>query len=217
MFKFLAQLFDQSLDKVLEPVEGKPYGQVMGRIGLIMACSLVMLALAGFIATKGRKVEQPQNYVWQEGKAPMRLPVMNNPSLSVEKITTWSSRALRDVFNLRFDNVDSQLRANLVYFEEGAGEDFLASMQKTKMIDKVKSERLFVVLTPMEPPQLVGRGVVGGREVLRIEAPVVITYIGGAAPIYQYQIIELFVRVVPPAESPEGLLIVRLKAHPYNR
>lgn len=217
MFKFLAQMFDQSLDKVLEPLEGKPYGQVMGRIGLIMACALVVIGLAGALIVKGRTVEQPQNFVLQQGKEPMRLPVMGNPSLSVDKISTWSARAVRDIFNLRFDTVDQQLNASAVYFQDGAWQDFKASMEKTKLIEKIKTERLFVVLTPMEEPQLIGRGMVGGREVLRIEVPVVLTYIGGSEPVYQYQILELFVRVVPPAESPEGLAIARLKAHPYNR
>ena len=217
MFKFLAQMFDQSLDRVLEPIEGKPYGKIMGRIGLIMASALVVIGLAGAVVVKGRKIEQPQNLVIQEGKAPMRLPVLENPSLSVDKISTWSARAVRDIFNLRFDTVDEQLNASAVYFQEGAWQDFKASMEKTKLVEKIKSERLFVVLTPMEDPQLIGRGMVGGQEVLRIEVPVVLTYIGGSEPVYQYQILELFVRVAPPAESPEGLAIARLKAHPYNR
>lgn len=216
MFKLLAQMFDQSLDKVLEPIEGKPYGKIMGRIGFIMASALVVVGLAGVLAMKGRKIEQPQNLVLQEGKPPMRLPVLGTPSLSVDKISTWSARAVREIFGLRFDTVEQQLNANAVYFQEDAWQDFKASMEKTKLVEKIKNERLFVVLTPLEDPQLIGRGVVGGREVIRIEVPVVLTYIGGSKPVYQYQILELFVRIVPPAESPEGLAIARLKAYPYN-
>lgn len=217
MFKFLAQMFDQSLDKVLEPIEGKPYGQVMGRIGLILAASFLLIAMAVVVTSKGKHIELPPYHVVQEGKAPMRLPVLNSPSLSVDKITTWSSRALREIFTLRFDNVEQKINASEVYFQANAFEDFRSSMEKTKMIEKIRTERLFVVLTPIEDPQLVGRGVVNNQEVLRVEVPVVLTYIGGAQPVYQYQLMELFIRVVPTTEDPEGLAIARLKAHPYRK
>ena len=145
----------------------------------------------------------------QQAYALLRLAAPQQDSLLVlYAITRGNRRAYLHV---------EQLNASAVYFQEGAWQDFKASMEKTKLVEKIKSERLFVVLTPMEDPQLIGRGMVGGQEVLRIEVPVVLTYIGGSEPVYQYQILELFVRVVPPAESPEGLAIARLKAHPYNR
>lgn len=217
MFRFIAQMFDESLDAILAPVEGKPYGQVMGRIGLVMAASAVVVLAALLAGVKGREIRTPAYFIVQEDKAPARLPVLNNPSLSVEKISNWSARALRDIFRFEFGRVDAQLASSEVYFLPQAWSDFQASMQKTEMLDRIRSERLFVVLTPLEEPQLVGRGVVGGREVIRVEAPVVLTYIGGETPVYQYQIIELFVRSVPPTESPEGLAIARLRAHPYRQ
>ncbi len=55
MFKFLAQMFDQSLDKVLEPIEGKPYGQVMGRIGLISFGSLRFCQMQRHLSTHASK------------------------------------------------------------------------------------------------------------------------------------------------------------------
>lgn len=216
MFKMFATMLDQSLDKVLEPIVGKSYGQVMGRIGLIVAMAALVFAGAWMVMVSGRNMPQPAYFILEQGKDPRPIPALSSPGLSVPKIQSWSARALRDIFHLEFGKLDQQLAASAVYFEPSAGSDFRASLEKTQMIERVRSERLFVLLTPLEAPQVVGRGFSQGREAIRVEVPVVITYVGGPELVHQYQIIELFVRVVPPTEAPEGLAIARLKAFPFS-
>ena len=216
MFKAFAGMLDQGLDKVLEPIVGKSYGQVMGRIGVILVLSLVVFGGALGVFMAGRDMPQPSYFVVEQGKDPQWVPALGSPGLSIPKIQSWSARALREIFHLEFGKIDSQLAASSVYFESGVWADFRSSLESTQMLETVRSERLFVLLTPLEAPQVVGRGFSQGREAMRIEVPVVITYIGGTEPVHQYQLIELFVRAVPTSEAPEGLAIARLRAYPFN-
>lgn len=216
MFKVIAQSIDQSLDRVLEPAVGRDYGRAMGTIGAVLLGSLLVIVFAIGLGWKGREIHQPTYYLVSGGKPVGKLPVLNSPNLSAQKITDWSNRALRKLFTFDFRNIEDVMSDGSVYFSPGAYSDFKASMEKTKMVNKVKTERLKVVLTGLRDAQLVGRGVIGGRMALVVEQPVVLTYIGGEKPVYQYQFIQLLIRAVPTTENPEGLSIVSLKASGYH-
>ena len=216
LFATVAQRFDQPLDAVLAPTIGNDLARAMGAVGAIMVGALLTIGLAISVGVFGRQVHSPEYFVVAQGKAPAPMRVLNSPSLSAEKIVNWSNRAVRDIFRFNFRDIDSRLESNSVYFTEGSWAEFRASMEKTEMVEKVKGERLFVSLTPMEDPQLIDRVSVNGQEVLRVEVPVVITYIGGAKPVFQRRFIELFLLPVPSTDDPEGLAIAKLSAKPYR-
>lgn len=216
LFRFVGEFFDHGLDKVLSGPAGPAFGKNMGVIGAVILSSLVVVVAAMGIAISGRGIETPQYYLVKEGEVAGRLPVLATPSLSVEKITLWSERAVRDIFRFNFRDYESRMRQNSVYFTPAAWRDFSASMERTQLLQNTRSQRQFVVLTPMEPAQLIGRSVVNRQVVLRVEIPVIISYIGGEEPIFQKQILEVFILPVPPEQSPEGLAIAKLRAHPYR-
>ncbi len=208
IFKVVAQMFDQSLDKVLEPLSGEGYPKVMGVIGAIILSSVLIILLAVGVAVKGRQIVQPNYFLVQKGQKPQRQPVLNGPSLSAVKITNWSSRALRDIFTFNFNNVNQRMAQNSVYFTDQAYIDFQSSLERTGLINDVQSERLVVSLTPLAEPRLIGKS----GPYLRVEAQVLLTYIGGAQPVQKPMIMELMIEPVAPTEDPEGLSIARLRS-----
>lgn len=215
MFKSIAALFDHGLDKALGRPAGPGFDKSMGAIGAIILGALLCVGAAVFIWFSGRTLEAPQYYVvTQEG--PKRLPVLGTPALTVEKITEWSERAVIDIFQFGFRNYEQRMAVNSVYFTPAAWNDFTASMERTNLLETVRSQRQVVVLTPLEPAQLIDLASVGGRQVFRVEIPVIITFIGGEKPHYQRQYMELFLVPVPPEKSPEGLAIIKLTPHPYR-
>ena len=216
MFRFVSEFFDHSLDKVLSGPAGPGFGKSMGAIGAILFGSVIVMIAAVALAISGRTIEAPQYHLVKDGAPIGRLPVLNSPSLSVEKITLWSERAARDIFRFSFRDYESRMADNAVYFTPAAWRDFSESMEKTQMLKNTREQRQFVILTPLEDAQLIGRGTVGGKMVLRVEIPVIITYIGGEKPVYQKQLLELFLLPVPPEQSPEGLAIAKLRAHSYK-
>lgn len=215
VFKSIAALFDQDLDKSLANPAGPGFGKSMGAIGTILLGAMLCIGASVLLWFSGRTQDPPQYFlVTQEG--PKRLPVLNTPALTVEKITSWSERAVIDIFQFNFRNYQQRMAVNSVYFTPAAWNDFTASMERTSLLETVRSQRQFVVLTPLEPAQLVDLASVGGRQVFRVEIPVIITFIGGERPAYQRQFLELFLVPVPPEESPEGLAIIKLTPHPYR-
>ncbi len=216
MFRGVAEFFDHSLDKVLSKPAGPAFSKNMGAIGAVILCAVLSILAALALAFSGRTIEAPQYYIVREGKPPARLPVLDSPALTVEKITSWSERAVREIFRFNFRDYEQRMAQNSVYFTPAAWRDFSASMEKTEMLKNTREQRQFVILTPLEDAQLIDRVVVGGRYVLLVEIPVIITYIGGEEPVYQKQFIQLFLLPVPPEESPEGLAIAKLRAQPYR-
>lgn len=216
LFAPLARLFDHGLDGALEKASGKGLGKVMGVIGTIMAASLVVATCAALLLSAGTQIRPPVYYAVLPGEPPARLRVLDGPALSVDKITNWSARAVRDIFRFNFRDIDARLRASSAYFTPAAYRDFMRAMENSGTIQDVKDQRQFVLLTPMEPAQLVDRATVNGNMVLRVEIPVLLTYIAGEKPVYQKQYLVLFVMPVPTTEDPEGLAIARLEAHPYR-
>lgn len=208
MFKGIAQLFDHSQDKVLAPLVGDSYGKAMGVVGAVILSAFVVMLLAVGVAVKGREIQQPSYFLVAPKEKPVRQPVLNSPSLSATKITNWSSRALRDIFTFNFNNVNERMAQNSVYFSEQAFADFQASVEKTGLLEDVQKQRLLVTLTPLGEPRLIGRT----GPYLRIETPVLLTYIGGAQPVHKRNIIELMVEPVDTTKDPEGLSIVRLRS-----
>jgi len=209
MFKFVAQMFDYSHDKVLESVVGDSYGKVMGVIGTILMGAFVVMVLAIGVMVKGREIQQPAYFLVAPQQKPVPQRVLNSPSLSAAKVTNWANRALREIFTFNFNNINQRLNQSSVYFSEQGFVDFKASLEKTGLISDVQGQRLLVTLTPLGEPRLIGRA----GPYLRIEAQVLITYIGGPQPVHKKHLIELMVEPVAPTEDPEGLSIVRLRSY----
>lgn len=208
MFKFVAQMFDHSQDKVLEPLVGESYGKAMGVIGAILLGSFVVMVLAVGVAVKGREITQPAYFLVEPGQKPVRQPVLNGPSFSAGKITNWANRALRDVFTFNFNNVNQRMAQNSVYFSDQGFVDFQASLEKTGLLEDVQNQRLLVTLTPLTEPRLIGRA----GPYLRVEAQVLLTYLGGPQPVHKKHLIELMIEPVSTSQDPEGLAIVRLRS-----
>lgn len=216
MVAFVAKWFDQSLDKLFERGRVEGFEQATGRVGLILLAAFVVLALSMLVWWEGRKIEQPAYFLVRANQEPARLPVLNSPSLSAAKISSWSSRALRDIFRFGFRDVEERLEQSSVYFTTEAYSDFLAALEKSELLTRVREDRLIISLTPLEEPVLVSTVVVNGKRVIRVETVVAITYVGGEEPVVQYRLMEMLVSPVETTEDPEGLAIVRLRPYPYD-
>lgn len=216
LFASVARMFDHGLDKVLEKRAPSGLAKTMGAVGTIMVAAVVVGLMGAMILSSGTKIQTPAYYAVLPGEPPGRIRVLDSPALSVDKITKWSARAVRDIFRFNFRDIDARMKANAVYFTPAAHADFVRAMEDSGTIEDVKQERQFVLLTPLEPAQLVDRGQVNGKMVLVVEIPVLLTYIAGEKPVYQRQYLVLYVMPVPTTEDPEGLAIARLEAHPYR-
>lgn len=216
MFDFIARWIDEPLDDALSKDLGKDYGKVMGIIGTGVLCAAIIILFAIFNVFSASKIEAPQYSVIKNQKVVGKLPVLNSPSFSGEKIKMWSSKLVGDVYNFNFGNINRQIERNKFYFTPAAFEDFKKQIASTKLDEDVISNRLFVTSTPIDDPVIVGRARVNGQDVIRVQVPVVITFIGGDKPVYKKQWLDLFILAVSTTESPEGLQLARIVPKPMQ-
>lgn len=215
MFAKIASLLDEKLDSVLEPENEKEYSKIMSVIGGVLLSSLLIVLFSILLVYKGNQINAPQYFLIQDGKTIGKLPVLYQPSVSTQKVSRWSAKAIREIFTFNFENVDRKVQSNSVFFTPQAHEDFVNSMIKRKEFEAIKGNRLYSTATLLERPQLISTGSFQGKRIIRVEAPVVMTLLGGKEPVHKKQWIILYVSLVPSTESPEGVVIMKMDQKPY--
>lgn len=205
---------EQNHDSITQK-SGKEYLNSKIILGKILFCTLILfvLPLLGWFALAHKP--DPAFYTIQKDTVHKklivsRLDTLNIPSLSNQKIQSWTENALKEAFSFNFYNYKTRLAESAGYFTDDGWTKFQQALTKAKIIDTVKASSLEVWLTPTAPAFILKINRIQKRLVWTLEMPAVITYTGPITPINQKVVVRAVLVQVSTAENPYGVQIAQV-------
>lgn len=139
---------------------------------------------------------------------PKQIRTLTFPQESPKHRMAWVTEAVMKVYSFDFLNIDKKMRQSRYYFTESSHKSFMETMEKSKMIERVKKDKLEVSLVPLIDPVLISRQDKGENKIWHYRVPVLISYYGGVNVISEKKNIEIKIIRSPIHQNPKGLEIL---------
>lgn len=136
---------------------------------------------------------------------PMRS--LSEPIVTSSYLLQWAGLATRKAFNLDFVHYQSQLEQAKVYFTPHGWEQFLAALDKSKLLAMVQEKKLMTNAVLADTPVVLNRSVLHGRYTWRIQLPFLITFSSASEEHKMRMMVTANVQRVSVLDTSQGILI----------
>jgi len=124
-----------------------------------------------------------------------------------DDVLAWATQAARDATTFAYHDYQLRLQAASSRFTTTGWNNFVQALDKSGILEAVKSRRLAVVGRPDAAPQVVQQGVVNGVYRWEIQMPFTIEYMGAESQqvLPARSVLTLIVQRMPNLENPDGI------------
>lgn len=215
MFKIFNKILDTTkYDKALSERDGKYYNKLLNILGfnvfVIFGIFICIISLY-FISS----LKPPTDfYITDTNKKEIKyLQTYSRPIMSSNAVQNWSSNALINIFTFNFTNYQDVVKNSKVYFTDYGYTLFLASLERSGMLNSVASSSLEVTLTPIVKPVIVSteKNINTGGIRWNIELSAFISYTGTSSPKNEKVYLVVTIDEVLTSENPNGIAISGLR------
>lgn len=173
----------------------------------LIAMLMVSVILIGSIIYKAVFPGEEKFYATMTTGQVVPLSPLDEPVVTNKYILEWSTRATRTALNLDFVNYSKQLQSASEYFTSSGWSAFSGALDKSGLLEAVKSQKLMMSAVVPKSPIIRFNGVISGRHIWRISMPVLVTF-GSASDQRQRQMdVTMIISRVPALDTPEGIQI----------
>lgn len=212
MFQIFNKLLgNNSYDKGLAKIEGKDYKKFIENTGFNVFISImIVLSLATLYFISASKKPTEFYLVNTEKKEMKLIKTSSEPIMSPRAIESWNSISLTDIFTFNFTNYNKELKSSAIYFTPSGYDGFYKSLEKSGMLESVRTASLEVTLTPTSKSIITDKRVKGGVMTWNIELTAFISYMGTGATKNEQFYILTEIKKVPTYENPNGIAINKI-------
>lgn len=137
---------------------------------------------------------------------PLIAPIISNQAL-----INWVIDAASSLYTYDQANYKTQIAEVIsTYFTPKGGDSFETALKNTGVIDQLVAQKMEVTAVVENQPAILKSGTLSGRQIWKIQLPLLVTYVTASETQQLHFIVTLLVLKVPPTESPEGLAIDQL-------
>lgn len=165
-------------------------------------------ALADSTQTQRERIQAGDKNVEVQPPTAVELITSRYPQMSFERVQSWVSRSLMDIYTLDFQNYQQQLETSRMLFRDDTYQLFLKEMNAT-MLPVVIKNRMLLSMTPTSSVRLIQQAEYDGRRFWLLEMKGLLYYDGAFAKNVPPQeiLFELVIEEVPASTTPYGLVI----------
>lgn len=132
---------------------------------------------------------------------------LSDPFFDSDHVVQWSANAISQVFALDFAHWRQQLTNASANFTTQGWHYFIDSVKKNNNLATLKEFKMVSSAKVTGAPQVIRKGVVGGRYTWMIQVPVIITYSGSAKDITQTAMVVMKVQRMNVVKYPQRIAI----------
>lgn len=177
------------------------------KIILLMALALVVMAFAN-MALFAVKPEKAVVAMTTDGRV-LPLPTMDEPFHTSERVLSWAADRIEETYSMTFADLESY-PSKLSFMTPEVKSQFIESLNRSGIIDKVANERRLLRAVRKESPSLQKEGVHKGRYVWSIQMPVQLNFEGANNIDRSSLIVSVVVGRAPLTEQENGLVIGKI-------
>lgn len=141
----------------------------------------------------------------------IELKPLDRPSMSSQGLSTWVADTVVRALSLNFNHSAKILQSVQADFSHDAFIEFVTSLKKDGLYDKVLTQRLSLTVVPQSAPVIVNEGVLNGVYAWRVKFPVIVSYEGSQGSLgNQTYKVTVLVQSAPLDKFPRGVAIQQL-------
>lgn len=141
----------------------------------------------------------------------IELKPLDRPSMSSQGLSTWVADTVVRALSLNFNHSAKILQSVQADFSHDAFIEFVTSLKKDGLYDKVLNQRLSLTVVPQSAPVIVNEGVLNGVYAWRVKFPVIVSYEGSQGSLgNQTYKVTVLVQSAPLDKYPRGVAIQQL-------
>lgn len=185
---------------------------LMVLIAVFAVVDIVFLAVNFYIQTH---IKDPPYYqVWRKqngGLTGTKMTALAAPIINQQALINWAENAASSIYTYDQAHYKQQLQDVVnTYFTASGGASFTDALQQTGVLTQLVSQKLEVTAVVENQPAILQSGMLMGRQVWKIQMPLLVTYVTASQKQeYQFIVTMLVVRV-PTWESPSAVGIDQL-------
>lgn len=168
--------------------------------------TLVAFMIASIFSTCCAQVQQTSSKQNINGQPLMRVQ-------TDQAILDWADKHIIEIYTFYFEDIDKWRVKIKPYFSSQGYEDFLASMKKSKALERVESQKLIV------QPKIEGNSTIPikGTNIWYVIIPLQITYLGPDEKIKHHLLAKLEIMRQKNAGNMDYILINSLEVYPNDK
>lgn len=180
------------------------YRQTLGWLSLMTLICIALSAILAYIT-----IDQKKSSYYATTASGLIIPLhtLSEPIVTNSYLLQWATLATRKAFNLDFVHFQEQMEQAKIYFTSGGWEQFLIALEKSKLLEAVKSKKLMMSAVLSDAPVVLNRDIVHGSYTWRIQLPFLITFSSASEENKLKILITANVRRVPVVDTAQGIQI----------
>ncbi len=180
--------------------------QTYTKIAFIQTGVIFLLVLIIFILLQ--KKERIEYFAVDESLKFTKIETLAEPIYSLSGVMEFASSTIRNTFLLDYLTYKETLASQQQYYSSRAFETLIASLKSSKVIEKIKSERLTTSCTLLQAPRLIKSFMLQGRAAWKIEIPIIISYESSFGVVLTQRLVaEVLVIRADLKSVPKGILL----------
>lgn len=171
-------------------------------------------ALVGSTQTQREIINSGGQNVVAQPPTAIELITSRSPQMSFERVQSWVSRSLMDIYTLDFQNYRQQLETSRLLFRKDTYDLFIQQMNMNILPSLVKN-RMLLTMTPTSSVRLIQPAEYDGRRFWLLEMKGLLYYDGAFVkkPAPQEILFTVVVEEVPSSTTPYGLVISTIEVN----
>lgn len=212
MFKLFNKILGNNKhDKyILSDESDKHYNKFINNTGFNVFISLCLILCFFSLFIISANKNETEFFLTNTYKKEIKpLKTYNAPIISTNAIEEWSTNSVLNILTFNFTNIDEHFNKVKILFTPSGYDGFMNGMNKSGLLDSVRSSSLEVFITPIEKPIITsinGDSSSNSRS-WNVEIQSFISYIGTGAPKNEKIIVSLVIDQVPTYSNPNGIAI----------
>ena len=172
-------------------------------VGIVLAIALGVMVYAP---------QQPKYYASTTTGNVTPLFPLSEPVVTDNFILKWSSLVALGVFNLNFNQVDTQLDKQKTKFTADGWNALTGALKSSGFLTSVEQNKLISSAVVDGAPVIVTRAIISGRFSWVIQLPVLISFSSASQNAQEKMILTITVMRVPVLGAPQGIQVTNFSA-----
>lgn len=186
--------------------------RLMQWIVIVALLDLLVIGAAFYVETHQK---DPTYYqIWRQANGKLgghKMIPLTSPIINQQALLQWTTDAASAIYTYDQAHYKQQIQDAIdMYFTPNGGESFRNALQQTGVIQQLVAQKLEVTAVVEKPPAILKSGILLGRQVWKVQMPLLVTYVTASEKQQYLFIVTMMVVRVPTWQSSVGIGIDQL-------